>query len=146
MVGQERELAVKRATEKDPSKLLELGARLAVAKRSLTIDGCDAFRRREVELQHEAKPWQLVADKDQRLIRFALMPVFRDNITALPATGWSTLRERPKLGEPALRCLFERGAIEPQTTREDIDRLRSVQKSCNVAPRHVGDWKRRGRR
>jgi hypothetical protein len=73
-------------------------------------------------------------------MRLASMPVILDNLDRLPRTGWGTLRELSKLSEDALRCLFARGAIGPGTTREAIDRLRSAQKSKNVAPRHVGDW------
>jgi hypothetical protein len=134
---------VRRRTEKNPKILIALGVRLAEAKRTLSPDGYDAFNRREPELWHEAKPGQLVADKDQRLIRLASMQVLRDNIDRMPWTGLSTLRELPKLGEPALRCLFARGAINRSSTREDIDWLRSVQKLSNVAARHTGEWERR---
>ena len=46
-------------------------------------------------------------------MRLASMPVILDNIDKLPRTGWSALRELSKLGEPALRSLFARGAIGP---------------------------------
>jgi hypothetical protein len=55
-------------------------------------------------------------------------------------------REAPKLGDPALRWLFARGAIDRFSTREDIDRLWSAQKAKNVAARHDGDWKSERRR
>jgi hypothetical protein len=134
---------VRRLTEKDSKNLIALGVRLAEAKRTLSPDAYDAFIRRERELRHEAKPGQLLHDKARRLIRIASMQVLRDNIDRMPWTGWSTLRELPKLGEPALRCLFARGAINRSSTREDMDWLRSVQKLSNVAARHTGEWERR---
>jgi hypothetical protein len=133
-----------RASEKDPRKLLELGARLAEAERTLSPDGFDAFMGQEQELWHETKPGQLLRDKARRLIQLASMPVLWEFSDRLPRTGWGTLRELPKLGA-ALRCLLERGAITPATTREDVDRLRSAQKQGNVAPRHRGDWERGAR-
>jgi hypothetical protein len=134
---------VRRLTEKDPKNLIALGVRLAEAKRTLSPDAYDAFIHRERELRHEAKPGQLLHDKARRLIRIASMRVLRDNIDRMPWTGWSTLRELPKLGEPALRCLFARGAINRSSTREDMDWRRSVQKLSNVAARHTGEWERR---
>lgn len=136
---------MRKPTEKDPKILIALGDRLAKAKQELPPDGYDAFKRREPELQHETKPGRLVVDKDQRLRRLAAMPVIRDNIDKLPR-GWGVLRELAKLGEATLRCLFERGAIGPSTTREDLDRQRTGQKKANVAERHRGDFDRRKRR
>jgi hypothetical protein len=130
---------MKRIVERNPVKLLELGARLAKAKRELSPAECEAFKYREPELRHEARPEEVNEDKAERLVRLAAMPAIRDNIDKLPRTGWATLRELPKLGEATLRCLFARGAIGPHTTRENIDALRSAQASRNVAPRH-GDW------
>jgi hypothetical protein len=97
------------------------------AKRTLSPHGYDAFKRKEPELWHEAKPGQLLHDKANRLIRVASLQVLRDNINNPPETGWSTLRELPKLGEAALRCLFARRAINRSSTRGDTDRLRSAQ-------------------
>lgn len=136
---------MRRPIEKDPKALIALGERLAKAKRELSPDGYDAFKRREPELQHETKPGRLVADKDQRLRRLASMPVIRANIDKLP-WGWSALRQLSPLGKQTLRCLFERGAIGPSTTREDLDRQRTGQKKANVAERHRGDFDRRKRR
>jgi hypothetical protein len=104
---------MRRATEKDPKMLIALGAKLAEAKRTLSPEGYDAFKRREPELWHETKHGKLVDDKDRRLIRIASIQALRDNVDKLPSTGWSTLRELPKLGEPTLRCLLERGALNP---------------------------------
>jgi hypothetical protein len=131
---------MKRATEKDPRKLVALGTRLAEAKWTLSPADYEAFKYREPELRHEAKPWKVTEDKAERLIRLAAMPAIRDNIDKLPRTAWAALRELSKLTEPALRCLFARGAIGPHSTRENIDALRSAQASRNVAPRHPGDW------
>jgi hypothetical protein len=132
---------VRRLTEKNPKNLIALGVRLAEAKRTLSPDAYEAFMRRERELRHEAKPGQLLHDKAHRLIRIASMRVFRDYIDNLPWTGWSTLRELPKLGEPTLRCLLDRGAINRSSTREDIDRLRSAQKPNNVATIAFRRWR-----
>jgi hypothetical protein len=112
---------VKRPTEKDPKVLIALGARLAEAKRTLSPDAYDAFKRREPELRHEAEPWRVAHDKAQRLIKIASLLALRDNVDKLPWTGWGTLRELPKLGETTLRCLLERGAINRLSTREDVD-------------------------
>jgi hypothetical protein len=136
---------MKRLVEKDPRKRLELGKRLNEAKRALSADAFDSFMRHEAELQHESRPGQLLRDKARRLAQIAALRVLWDFIAALPCTGWSTLRELPKLGETTLRCLLERGAINPATTREDIDRLRSALKRGNVAARHRGDWERGAR-
>jgi hypothetical protein len=136
---------VKRLVEKIPQKLLELGRRLVEAKRTLSADAFDSFMHRELELQHESRPGQLLRDKARRLAQVALLRVLWDFIAVLPCTGWSTLRELPKLGEATLRCLLERGAINRSTTREDVDRLRSAQKRGNVAARHRGDWERGAR-
>jgi hypothetical protein len=137
---------MRRLTEKNPKNLIALGARLAEAKQTLPPDGYDAFKRREPELRHETKPWKVANDKAQRLIRIASIQALRDNVDKLPRTGWAALRELPKLSEPVLRCLLERGAINPSSTREDIDRFRSAQKRANVAERHKGDFERRKRR
>jgi hypothetical protein len=131
--------AMKRPREKDPRKLIELGARLAEAKRTLPAIEYDAFKRREPELRHEAKPGQLTRDKDGRLIRIASIPALRENIGSLPWVGWGGLRELSKLGESTLRCLLERGTINRRSTRADIDDLRSAQKRGHVAERHRGD-------
>jgi hypothetical protein len=112
---------VKRPKEKDPRKLLALGARLAEAKWTLSPVDYEAFKHREPELRHETKPGLLTDDKAERSIRLAAMPVIQDNADKLPRTGWGTLRELSKLGEATLRCLFERGAIGPHSTRENID-------------------------
>jgi hypothetical protein len=134
---------MKRARLKDPAKLIELGARLAEAKRTLTPADYDSFKRRDPELQHEAKPGQLTRDKAQRLIRIASMAALRDNVDSLPWVGWGGLRELSKLGEPTLRCLFERGTLNRHSNRADIDDLRSTQKRAHVAERHRGDLQRR---
>ena len=62
---------MKRARLKDPAKLIELGARLAEAKRALSPVAYAAFVRAEPELRHEFKPGQSTVDKAQRLIRIA---------------------------------------------------------------------------
>ena len=134
---------MKRARLKDPAKLIELGVRLAEAKRTLSAVDYLSFKRRESELRHEAKPGQLTRDKDQRLIRLWSMPVIRDNIKNLPWVGWGGLRELSKLGEPALRCAFERGTINRHSSRADIDDVRSIQKKAHVAECHRGDRERR---
>ena len=90
---------MRRLAEKNRKILIALGVRLAEAKRTLTPEGYDAFKRRERELLHGTKPGRFVVDKAKRLIRLASLQVLRDNIDKLPSTGWSTLRELPKLGE-----------------------------------------------
>jgi hypothetical protein len=102
----------------------------------------EAFKYNEPELRHEAeaRSGEVTKDKAERLIRLALMPVLWNDIDRLPQTGWGTLRELSKLNEDALRCLFPHGSIGPYSTRENIDALRSAQKSKNVAPRHPEDW------
>ena len=134
---------MKRARLKDPAKLIALGARLAEAKRTLSPVAYAAFVRAEPELRHEAKPGQPTVDKALRLIRIASLPAIRDNIASLPWIGWSALPELPKLGEPALRVAFERGTINRNSSRADIDDARSFQKKAHVAERHRGDRERR---
>jgi hypothetical protein len=129
---------MKRAKTKDPRVLVALGVRLLEAKRTLSTADFEALKLSEVELQHEAYPGTPTTDKAERLMRLASMPVILDNIDKLPRTGWSALRELSKLGEPALRSLFARGAIGPHGDREAIDALRTAQTSKNVAPRHPG--------
>jgi hypothetical protein len=130
----------RRIVEKDPRALMALGLRLKTAKETLPAAEYDAFRRAEPELYHEARPEDLVEDKDERLIRLAAMQVCWDYIDQLPATSWATLRELSKLSEPVLRELFRRRAINKHTTREQLDCFRSAEKICNgghgVADRH----------
>ena len=127
---------MKRTKTKDPKVLIALGERLIKAKRELSAVDFETFKSNEPELRHEAWPLEVIVDKAERLMRLAAMPAVRDNINKLPRTGWGTLRELSKLEEPALRCLFARGAIGPHSTREDIDRLRVAQTSRAVASRH----------
>jgi hypothetical protein len=133
---------MKRLTEKNPAKLIELGRRLAEAKSTLSPVDYLSFKRREPELRHEAKPGRLTHDKDQRLIRLWSMSIIRDNVGNLPWVGWGGLRELSKLGEAALRCAFERGTINRHSSRADIDDARSIQKKAHVAERHRGDRER----
>jgi|HubBroStandDraft_6_1064221.scaffolds.fasta_scaffold819789_2 hypothetical protein len=100
---------MKRVVEKDPRKLLELGKRLAEAKRSLSPVAYTALVYAEPELRHEFHPEKPTADKEQRLRRLAAMRVLWDFINQLPRAGWSALRELSKLNEQTLRCMFERG-------------------------------------
>jgi hypothetical protein len=138
---------MRKAAEKNPKALIALGARLAEAKRTLSPDAYDAFRRREPELWHETKPGKLVDDKDRRLIRIASMPVLRDHVDKLPATGWSTLRELPKLG-PARASLPHRARRDQSLEHARGCRSAALSQTANIAPRDVGEWKRgaRGRR
>jgi hypothetical protein len=140
LAKKEPRVMTRRIVEKDPCALMALGLRLKTAKETLPAAEYDAFRRAEPELYHEARPEDLVEDKDERLIKLASMQVCWDYIDRLPSTGWATLRELSKLSEPVLRELFRRGAITSRTTRENIDCFRSVQKiragGQGVADRH----------
>jgi hypothetical protein len=134
---------MKHARLKDPAKLIELGARLAEAKRTLPPVAYAAFVRAEPELPHESRPTKVTRDQDQRLIRLWSMSAIRDNVGNLPWIGWGGLRELSKLGELTLRCAFECGLINRHSTRADIDDARSLQKRAHVAERHRGDLERR---
>ena len=130
---------VKRLAEKNPRVLMELGRRLDKARKTLSPEAYDAFKRKEREMYHETKHEILVNDKDVRLIAISRSPVLNKYIDNLPWTGWGTLRELLKLGEGILENLLIRGAINRFSTREDIDQFRTAQKppdSGGVADRH----------
>jgi hypothetical protein len=136
---------MKRRVEKDPRVLLPLALQWARVKAALPPLLYQLFKSKQPELRHEAKPWQVVDDKDERLIKLALMPSAWRFIDILPRTGWATLREISKIiggRDDSLRIHCERGLIKPVMTREDVDNVRTAQKildgGTEVRPRHRG--------
>ena len=77
---------MKRPKEKNPRALVALGERLIEAKRALSAADYAAFVFNERELRHEARPWEVTRDKEQRLRRLASLPVIHDNLDKLPRT------------------------------------------------------------
>lgn len=121
---------------KSGRELLSPGKQCQRAKRDMSPEAYEEWKRQQPLLRHEARPDEVVVDLDTRLIHLADMPVLREFEHKLPDTGIGTLRELSKLGEVWLRVLFEADLIGPSTTRGQVDALRGLQQGKPVAPRH----------
>ena len=129
---------MKAPKQKIGRKLLRFGRRCLRAKQTLSAADYELWKRQQPQLRHEAHPDRVVTDLDRRYIKLASVPVLWKFQRQLPNTGISTLRELSKLGEEKLQYLFAEGLIGPETTRAQIDTLRTAQhpQGKSVAPRH----------
>ena len=140
---------MKRAKETDPRVLLTLALEAEAIRIEQGEVAYQEFKARQLAFCHEAHPGRVVLDLVERLVTLAQMPCVWSHMHLMPRTGVGALREILKLtvGGPIsrneqLKSLLERGTVNPKTTREDIDNIRSAQKMAagrtEVAPRHRG--------
>lgn len=135
--------------EKDPRVLLTLALEGDRVRRDEGSAAFAAWVAATPEFCHEDHPGKPLCDLVERLIALAKMPCVWTHMHLMPRTGRATLRELHKLtsGGPItrneqLKSMLERGTVNPRTTREDVDNIRSVLKMqaghAEVAPRHRG--------
>jgi hypothetical protein len=127
---------MKALKRKSAHELLLIGRQYRDAKQKMSPAEFEQWRSQRPELQHEARPDQVVTDLDKRLAHLEAMAVSRKFKHKLPCTGVAALRELSKIGEFWLEKLFEVDLIGPWTTRAQVDVLRGLQTNKPVAPRH----------